>query len=106
LTNPSNYSMTSSSMFRTEGLTTLDARFEKIEEQYNEDEDDMASVSAASNMSSIQGPMRGDFDDIMDDFLGSYTMSGKKNVKKGKYQSGLEQLDEIRKGLGAARIRS
>lgn len=106
LTNPSNYSMTSSSMFRTEGLTTLDARFEKLEEQYNEDdEDDLASVSAASNMSSIQGPMRSDFDSIMDDFLGNYTMSGKKNVKKGKYQSGLEQLDEVRKGLGAARIR-
>jgi protein LTV1 len=107
LTNPSSYSMTSSSMFRTEGLTTLDARFEKIEEQYNEDFDDMASVSAASStVSSVQGPVRGDFDNIMDDFLGGYTMSGKKHVKKGKYQSGMEQLDEVRKGLGPARIRS
>jgi len=105
LTNPSTYSMTSSSLFRTEGLTTLDARFERIEEQYNEDEDDLASVSAASNMSSIQGPLRSDFNDIMDDFLGNYSRNGKKNVKKGKYQTGLEQLDEIRKGLGAARIR-
>jgi protein LTV1 len=42
----------------------------------------------------------------MDDFLGNYTMSGKKHVKKGKYQSGMEQLDEVRKGLGPARIRS
>ena len=107
LTNPSSYSMTSSSMFRTEGLTTLDARFEKIEEQYNEDFDDMASVSAASSTaSSVQGPVRGDFDSIMDDFLGNYTMSGKKHVKRGKYQSGMEQLDEARKGLGPARIRS
>ncbi len=107
LTNPSSYSMTSSSMFRTEGLTTLDARFEKIEEQYNEDFDDMASVSAASSTaSSVQGPVRGDFDSIMDDFLGNYTMSGKKHVKRGKYQSGMEQLDEVRKGLGPARIRS
>ena len=109
LTNPSAYSMTSSSMFRTEGLTTLDARFEKIEEQYglNEDIDDMASVSAASSTaSSVTGPVRGDFDNIMDDFLGNYSMSGKRNVKKGKYQSGMEQLDEVRKGLGPARIRS
>lgn len=109
LTNPSAYSMTSSSMFRTEGLTTLDARFEKIEEQYglSEDIDDMASVSAASSTaSSVQGPIRGDFDNIMDDFLGNYSMSGKRNVKKGKYQSGMEQLDEVRKGLGPARIRS
>ncbi|KAF4632356.1 hypothetical protein G7Y89_g5774 [Cudoniella acicularis] len=107
LTNPSTYSMTSSSMFRTEGLTTLDARFEKIEEQYNEDIDDMASVSAASSTaSSVQGQVRGDFDNIMDDFLGNYSMSGKKHVKKGKYQSGMEQLDEVRKGLGPARIRT
>lgn len=109
LTNPSTYSMTSSSMFRTEGLSTLDARFEVIEEKYNEDMDgmdDMASVSAASSMSSVQGPVRGDFDSIMDDFLGDYTMSGKKHVKKGKYQTGMEQLDEVRKGLGPARLRT
>lgn len=106
LTNPSNYSMTSSSMVRTEGLTTLDNRFEKLEERiYEEDEDDMASVSAASSLSSVTGPVRGDFDSIMDDFLGSYSMSGKKNVKKGKYQSGMEQLDEVRKSLGPARVK-
>lgn len=91
--------MTSSSMFRTEGLNELDARFERIAEQYHEDEDDMASVSAVSNISTIQGPLRGDFDNIMDEFLGNYTMKGKKNVKKGKYQSGIEQLDEIRNTL-------
>lgn len=110
LTNPSSYSMTSSSMFRTEGLTDLDARFEKLEERYNEDAedmDDMASVSAASSTaSSVQGSLRGDFDSIMDDFLGGYSRSGKKHVKKGKYQSGMEQLDEVRKGLGPAIIRS
>lgn len=106
LTNPSTYSMTSSSMVRTEGLTALDDRFEKLEERiYEEDEDDMASVSAASSVSSVTGPMRGDFDSIMDDFLGSYSMSGKKNVKKGRYQSGMEQLDEVRRGLGSARTK-
>ncbi|PQE10849.1 low temperature viability protein [Rutstroemia sp. NJR-2017a BBW] len=105
LTNPSAYSMTSSSLFRTEGLTTLDARFEVIEEQYNEDFDDMASVSiASSTASSVQGDIREDFNSIMDDFLGSHSMSGKKNVKKGRYQTGMEQLDEVRKGLGPARI--
>lgn len=105
LTNPSTYSMTSSSLFRTEGLTTLDARFEKIEEQYNEDFDDSMSASAVSTVSSVQGPMRGDFDNIMDDFLGNYSMNGKKHVKKGKYQSGLEQLEEVRRELGPARLR-
>ncbi|RAL59522.1 hypothetical protein DID88_006516 [Monilinia fructigena] len=107
LTNPSAYSMTSSSLFRTEGLTTLDQRFERIEEQYNEDFDDMASVSiASSTVSTVDGDVRQDFDSIMDDFLGSHSMSGKKNVKKMKYQTGMEQLDEVRKGLGPARFTS
>lgn len=107
LTNPSAYSMTSSSIFRTEGLTTLDQRFEKMEEQYNEDFDDMASVSiASSTVSTVDGDVRQDFDSIMDDFLGSHSMSGKKNVKKMKYQTGMEQLDEVRKGLGPARFTS
>ncbi|KAG9246230.1 low-temperature viability protein-like protein ltv1 [Calycina marina] len=106
LTNPSAYSMTSSSMFRTEGLSTLDARFEVLEEQYSEDMDDMVSVSAASSTTSVTGAPRADFDNILDDFLGNYSMSGKKNVKKGKYQTGMEQLDEVRKQLGPAIIRS
>jgi protein LTV1 len=106
LTSYSSYSMTSSSLFRTEGLTDLDSRFERLGKQYTEDMDDMASVSAVSSMSSVQGPIRGDFDSIMDEFISNYSMSGKKNVRKGKYQSGLEQLDEVRKGLGPARIRT
>ncbi len=104
LTNPSQYSMTSSSVYRTEGLTDLDDRFEKLEERYNEDMgDDFGSL--ASSVSSVTGPVRGDFDGIMDEFLGSYTVTKKKHVKKGGYQSGMEQLDEVRNGLGKAIIR-
>ncbi|TPX09681.1 uncharacterized protein E0L32_009154 [Thyridium curvatum] len=106
LTNQSGYSMTSSSLVRTEQLGILDARFDKIEEEYNADMDDVGSVSAVSSVSSVQGPLRADFDNILDDFLGNYSASGKKHIKKGKYQTGLEQLAEIRKGLGPARIPS
>ncbi len=113
MTSSTGYSMTSSSLFRTEGLTLLDARFDKIEEDYAEDEMDMddgtASVITRSSVASSQAPSlttRSDFDGIMDDFLGSYSMSGKKRVKKGGYQSGIEQLDEVRKGLGPARFRA
>lgn len=106
LTDTSSYSMTSSSLVRTEQMTLLDARFDKIEERYNEDmEDDMQSMSAVSTMSTVQGPVRGDFDNIMDDFLGNFTKPGKRTNKKTKAQTGLEQLEEIRKGLGPARIR-
>lgn len=105
LTDASSYSMTSSALVRTEGLSTLDARFEKIEERYNEDVDDMGSVSAVSTASSVTGPTRQDFDGILDDFLGNYTKPGKRTNKKNKAQTGLEQLDEIRQGLGPARLR-
>ncbi|KAL7797604.1 Low temperature viability protein [Trichoderma ceciliae] len=108
LTNASGYSMTSSSLVRTEQLSLLDERFEKLEARYNEDFNDVGSVSEASEVStasSVQGPTRGDFDGILDDFLGSYTKPGKRTSKKTKAQTGLEQLDEIRRELGPARIR-
>ena len=112
MTSSTGYSMTSSSIFRTEGQTLLDARFDKIEEDYAEDEMDIddggASIVTRSSIASSQAPslvQRSDLDSIMDDFLGDYTMSGKKRVKKGGYQSGMEQLDEIRKGLGPARVK-
>ena len=113
MTSSTGYSMTSSSLFRTEGQTLLDARFDKIEEDYAEDEMDLddggASIVTGSSMASSQPPslvQRTDFDSIMDEFLGGYSMSGKKRVKKGGYQSGMEQLDEVRKGLGPARVKS
>ncbi|OTA99926.1 hypothetical protein M426DRAFT_76092 [Hypoxylon sp. CI-4A] len=109
LTSQSGYSMTSSSLVRTEQLGILDARFDKIEEQYNEDDfedgDDTASMSQVSAVSSVTGPVRNDFDGIMDEFLGGYSMHGKKHLKKGKWKSGTAELDEIRRELGPARIR-
>ena len=112
MTSSTGYSMTSSSIFRTEGQTLLDARFDKIEEDYAADEMDIddggASIVTRSSIASSQAPslvQRSDFDSIMDDFLGDYSMSGKNRVKKGGYQTGMEQLDEIRKGLGPARVK-
>ncbi|KAG7125996.1 SAC3 family protein 1 like [Verticillium longisporum] len=108
LTNPSSYSMTSSSMVRTEQLTLLDARFDRIEEEYTSEMgggDDLGSVSAVSAMSSVQGETRHDLDNILDDFLGKFTKPGKRTNKKARPQTGLEQLDEIRRGLGPARLR-
>ena len=104
LTDASGYSMTSSSLVRTEQMSILDTRFDKIDEEYSADVDDAASVSVMSAVSSVQGPTRSDFDGLLDDFLGGYSMQGKKKVQKGKWNSGTEQLDEIRKGLGPARV--
>ena len=105
MTSNTGYSMTSSSLARTEGLTLLDARFDKIEEDYANDamDDGDGSVSVASSTVSQTSQLRSDFDGIMDDFLDGYSTSGRRRVKKGRYQSGMEQLDEIRSGLGPAK---
>ncbi|KAI9818500.1 MAG: hypothetical protein M1827_000559 [Pycnora praestabilis] len=105
LTSSAGYSMTSSSIFRTEGQTLLDDRFDKVEGDYAEDDMDDEMSVASGTSSASQRPVRSDFDSIMDDFLGGYSMSGKRRVKKGGYQSGLEQLEEVRRGLGPARLR-
>lgn len=104
LTNASSYSMTSSSLVRTEQLTILDARYEKLEQRYQNDLDDLGSVSEISTASSVQGPLRSDFDNVMDDFLAGYSKGRRPSKKSKGGQSGLDQLDEIRKGLGPARI--
>ncbi|OIW30249.1 Low temperature viability protein [Coniochaeta ligniaria NRRL 30616] len=103
LTNGSSYSMTSSSLVRTEQMGILDQRFEKIEEAYNAEDDDMQSVSAISSVSSVTGPTRSDFDGLLDDFLGQYSTFNNKYVRKG-WRTGTEQLDEIRREMGPARI--
>ncbi|KAJ9643042.1 Protein ltv1 [Coniosporium tulheliwenetii] len=98
MTSTSGYSMSSSALFRTENQTLLDDRFDKIEEEYADDgyeADDTASmVSGVSGLSKVSGvsglstassqapQLRSDFDNIMDDFLGGYSMSGKRRVKK------------------------
>ncbi|PGH23395.1 hypothetical protein AJ80_02505 [Polytolypa hystricis UAMH7299] len=135
LTNPSAYSMTSSSIARTEGHRLLDDRFERIEALYTLDEegdeflDDGSSmvdgVSVVSGMSKFsQAPslvseggsvaLREDFDSIMDGFLGGWSDRSKqakrkgakgKRGKNGNEALGIMMLDEVREGLGPARVR-
>ncbi|ETS77239.1 hypothetical protein PFICI_11113 [Pestalotiopsis fici W106-1] len=104
LTEASSYSMTSSSLVRTEQLGILDARFDKLEQEYQADFDDMGSVSAVSTTSTVDGPVRGDFDSMLDDFLEGHSTFNKKYIRKG-WTSGTQQLDDIRRELGPARIK-
>jgi protein LTV1 len=179
LTSAGETSMTASSIARTEALSTLDARFEKLEAIYmnddilEEDEEDdamsqmtgmtgmsqMSKASAASNAtwksaltnksrrpqrSKWSGSQAGGsqyggsrfggsqfggsqapsdyseaptlsetgFSGMLDEFLGGVGGHGRgKRMKKGSgkegfwgQQGGMEQLDEVRKGLGEARI--
>lgn len=112
LTSTTSYSMTSSALCRTEGLSLLDSRFDRMEALYADDEemdfDDGASAATASSQANAGGAvgLREDFDGIMDDFLGRYSTAGKrgKRVREVGAQSaaegkrgagGLEQLEEI-----------
>ena len=110
-TNPSAYSMTSSSLARTEGQHLLDARFDQVEKMYNLDEADEAdeldadggmslasgltSKSKMSNISQLsttsfadKEAVRTDFDSMMDGFLGDWDKAnpggGKRKGAKGK----------------------
>ncbi|EXJ83844.1 hypothetical protein A1O1_07472 [Capronia coronata CBS 617.96] len=132
LTNPSSYSMTSSSLARTSGQQLLDARFDKVEQMYALEEadefDDMdAGMSLASGMTGRSkmsqlsttsfadvGAVREDFGSMMDGFLGDWNKAnpggGKRRGAKGKRgkngneKIGLQQLDEVRAELGPARV--
>ena len=109
LTNPSSYSMTSSSLARTAGQQLLDARFDQVEKMYSVDEgeefDDtdggmslasgMTGMTGRSKMSQLsttsfadEGAVREDFDSLMDGFLGDWNKAnpggGKRRGAKGK----------------------
>lgn len=146
LTSSTGFSMTSSSLARTDALNTLDSRFEKlaasymtdINEEVEEDPDDATSVVTETSTATGKGSRWGassmvgslsivglesDGDEappltsvkvtsVVDEFLNSAGGAKGRRMKKGGRpgvwgaQSGMDQLDEIRKGLGPARLGS
>ncbi len=60
-----------------------------------EEGDNDGSASVFSTATSSRGPIRSDLDSMMDEFLGTYSMAGKKRVRRVGNKTGLEQLDEI-----------
>jgi protein LTV1 len=69
-----------------------------------------SGVSSYSRASDSEAPMleRTDFNSIMDGFLAGHSKQGKRGqrVKKAGFQTGMEQLDEVRRGLGPARFKA
>ncbi|GAA5914879.1 ribosome biogenesis protein LTV1 [Sporobolomyces salmoneus] len=80
----SSFSMSSSAMFRNEGLRTLDDRFDQIEKMYDESDDDSWGGGGGggsdddSEAGEFHGPQREDLEQIMDDFLSRYEVIGGK----------------------------
>ena len=68
----------------------------------------VSGISSYSRASDAEAPQleRTDFNNIMDEFLGGYSTTGKaaRRVRKGGPQTGMQQLDEVRAGLGPARF--
>lgn len=69
-------SMSSSALYRNEGLSLLDDRFDTIEEEYADD-----SVEDNNQAFDITKE-RSDLESILDDFLDNYAIDGKKLVRK------------------------
>ena len=130
LTSSTGFSMTSSALARTEALSTLDSKFDKVIDSYMDDidedeeafDDDVSAVSGISKMtgaSKMSFASRTDseseapplasnaaFGRAMDEFLVTNGKRGKKTKGGGQQdrQLGISQLDEVRKDLGPARI--
>ncbi|KAI8885729.1 Low temperature viability protein [Backusella circina FSU 941] len=87
------FSMSSSAMHRNTQLRLLDDRFEKIEEEYADDDDE------ESDFGEEEREERADFDAILDDFLEKYEIVGKKMQPKMEGETSGEKLDTFRQGL-------
>ncbi|KAH9929688.1 Low temperature viability protein-domain-containing protein [Fomitopsis serialis] len=93
--NASGYSMSSSSMFRNEGLTMLDERFEEVgvttnPKQYDSDEE--------------RRRRKAYFDAMMHEFLDNYEILGGKMRHVLHGDTAAEKLDTIRKAFGGAHV--
>ncbi|KAG8960886.1 hypothetical protein FRC00_013895 [Tulasnella sp. 408] len=116
----SGYTMSSSSMFRNEGLTTLDERFDKVlENEYENDHDSdcecpdcddrparlkrRAAGDSPTSEDSDEAPdlitTRDDFDGILNEFLNDYEIVGHQLEPVLEGQTGLEKLETLRKAI-------
>ncbi|KAI0001750.1 hypothetical protein BJV77DRAFT_1063151 [Russula vinacea] len=95
------FSMSSASVFRSDGLRDLDDRFDQIEKEYIESEgsEDEPPNSDDSDSAPVLITSREDFDSLMDDFLHNYEVSGGK-MKLSLPGSGSEKLQSLRLAMG------
>ncbi|KAG2076802.1 cytoplasmic protein [Suillus decipiens] len=112
----SGYSMSSSSMYRTETLMTLDERFDQLmEKEYGsgegeeveEENDDLSSELSDEAPELVTS--REDFEAMMDDFMDNYELLGRKLKPVLPGDSGTEKLNTLRQAMGQderVRIRS
>ncbi|KAF8433548.1 Low temperature viability protein-domain-containing protein [Boletus edulis BED1] len=106
----SGYSMSSSSMYRTDALLTLDERFDQLmAKEYGSDEDalehdELETTSTSSSLSSSSAPdlitSREDYTEMVDEFMDKYELLGRKLKPVLAGESGADKLEMLRRGLG------
>ncbi|KAG0707564.1 Low temperature viability protein-domain-containing protein [Suillus ampliporus] len=105
----SGYSMSSSSMYRTDTLMTLDERFDQVilmeneygsgeGEEVEEENDDLSSELSDEAPELITS--REDFEAMMDDFMDNYELLGRKLKPVLPGDSGPEKLNTLRRAMG------
>lgn len=89
------FSMSSSSMFRNEGLRTLDDRFDQVEAMYADSDDDDDTEEDAELPEEVN--------DMFDEFLEKYAIVGKKMVTAITRDTA-DPLDELRTDVAKLQI--
>jgi len=104
MTDTSSFSMSSSALFRNEGLTLLDDKFEKVMKDFEEDDEEPEEEEHKPFKMENE---RVDFEDMLDDFLDNYEIEGgRRIVKKNEEKDRLQKAaDSASKGKLAQRRR-
>ncbi|CAK7900020.1 protein Ltv1p [[Candida] anglica] len=103
MSDTSAFSMSSSALFRTEGLTLLDDRYEQLAKKF-EDNDEEEEEEEYQEFDMLQE--RGDLEGMLDDFLDNYELEkgGRRLVKKDMEKKKLQEAaDSVSKGKVAAK---
>lgn len=101
MTDTSSFSMLSSALFRTEGLTLLDDRYEQLAKKFEEEPEEQQGEFDLKNE-------RQDFEGMLDDFLENYETErgGRKLVRKNEKVAAIkEAADSVSKSKLAERRR-
>ncbi|KAI5963929.1 LTV1 [Candida margitis] len=88
MTDTSSFSMSSSALFRSEGLSLLDDRYEQLNKKYNRDD-----TKERDQKPFDMGTERNDFAGLVDDFLENYELEsgGRKLTKKDTERAKLQE---------------
>ncbi|KAL1712809.1 Low temperature viability protein-domain-containing protein [Schizophyllum commune] len=101
----SGYSMSSSSLHRTDTLQTLDSQYDQVMAKEYGDEDDEDEDEEEDDIDEVPDLIlsRPDFEDMMDEFLNDFELLGRKMQHKLEGDTGVEKLDTFRRALGTVR---